>query len=393
MFLDFFIFELRREGISIGMQDVLTFYRGLSRGLVANLDELYLYARLCFIRYPRDNDLYDRIFLRYFQGIDIPAVAEDDLALLETKQFRQWLKQAIEEHRFEIHPHFMPLEELMKKFWQTVREQMEAHHGGAKWVGTGGKSPFGHSGSSRGGVRVFGGARNFSAMKVAGERRYVNYSEDKSLRHDTMRAALAQLKHLKPEGAESILDIDESIRKSALSGGEIELVFKRELRDKLDVLLFIDNGGSSMLPYVSQTRQLFSKMKRELKSLRVFYFHNTIYSYVFRDPARTQPYSLQKLLKEKDDIRVFIIGDANMAPSELLSAYGNINLGEEETESSLYWLERIRERFRHTVWLNPMRRDMWPSASMTLRRIAEIFPMEEMTLGGIRRAVERLNRS
>jgi uncharacterized protein with von Willebrand factor type A (vWA) domain len=73
---------------------------------------------------------------------------------------------------------------------------------------------------------------------------------------------------------------------------------------------------------------------------------------------------------------------------------GAITWGADDHESSLRWLERLRDRFRHSVWLNPIPKELWPDAygRTTIKRIGEVFPMEDLTLGGIKRAVTRLTR-
>jgi uncharacterized protein with von Willebrand factor type A (vWA) domain len=325
--------------------------------------------------------------------MEIPALAEDDYALLETRQFREWLREARERGEVPFRQHELNLEELMKKFWETLREQMKEHHGGSKWVGTGGNSPFGHSGYSAGGVRVFGQGRNFSAMKVIGEKRHISYSARQSLSADNVRQALALLKNMKKHAAATELDIEESIYRSGKTG-DIELVFTPPLRNQLKVILFIDNGGHSMLQHVPLTRLIFQKMSAQLKSLKTYFFHNTIYGYVYKDDMRTEAVELSQILKEDPETRVFIIGDASMAPSELFSRYGNINYGEEEYEPSTERLQAIRDRFKRVVWLNPIPESEWntPFAASTLQWIARLFPMYDMTLAGIKRAVERLNR-
>ncbi|HEX6862722.1 MAG TPA: VWA containing CoxE family protein, partial [Thermoanaerobaculia bacterium] len=67
----------------------------------------------------------------------------------------------------------------------------------------------------------------------------------------------------------------------------------------------------------------------------------------------------------------------------------------DDAEPSLAWLERLRDRFRHSVWLNPIPKEDWKVSygRMTIHKIGEVFPMEDLTIGGIRRAVERLGRS
>ncbi|HNL55940.1 MAG TPA: hypothetical protein PKI36_16130, partial [Turneriella sp.] len=163
---------------------------------------------------------------------------------------------------------------------------------------------------------------------------------------------------------------------------------------QLKVVLFIDNGGHSMLQHVPLTRLIFQKMSAQLKSLKTYFFHNTIYGYVYKDDMRTEAVELSQILKEDSETRVFIIGDASMAPSELYSRYGNINYGEEEYEPSIGRLQALRNRFKRAVWLNPIPEHEWntPFAASTLRSVAQLFPMYDMTLAGIKRAVERLNR-
>ena len=70
----------------------------------------------------------------------------------------------------------MTPEELLKYFLDRLKEQTEAHHGGSRWIGTGGTSPVGHSGYHPGGMRVGGQSMHKSAIKVAMDRRYKDYS-------------------------------------------------------------------------------------------------------------------------------------------------------------------------------------------------------------------------
>ena len=392
MFLNFF-YTLRDEGLPIGADQILEFYRAPERVTVGNTNDLFLLLRLICVKKRDDLDTFERVFLHHFYDLSIPAMAEDDYALLETRQFRDWLREARERGEVPFRHHEMDIDALMKKFWETLREQMKEHHGGGKWVGTGGNSPFGHSGHSANGVRVFGQSRNFSAVKVIGERRHVAYSSRQTLSHDNLRQALALLKNLQKHGAADELDVHETVYRSGKSG-DIELVFSAPLRDKLKVILLIDNGGHSMLQHVPLTRLVFAKMAAQLKSLKTYFFHNTIYGYVYKDDTRTEPVQLGDILKEDAATRLIVIGDASMAPGELYSRYGNINYGEEEYEPSIERLRALKLRFKHSVWLNPLSEREWrtPFAASTLTSIAQIFPMFDLTLDGLKRAVEHLNR-
>lgn len=395
MFLDGFIVCLRDYGVPVSMTDAVDFYRGMEKGLAPDLDALFLFGRLSFVRRVEHMDAYERAFAFHFYGIDLPRVAEGDPELFNTPQFREWLREAV--RKGELPPHALwtfPPGELMRRFWETVRKQAEAHHGGSRWIGTGGNSPFGHSGNASGGVRVFGEGGKRSALKVIGERRYVDYSDDTALGGANLAQALASLKKLAPSGPRDELDLDATVHESARNGGEIDLIFRRALLDRIEVVLLIDNGGTSMLPFVSLTRLLFAKVRDRFKRRDTYFFHNTIYGSLYKDSQHRAPFPTAKLLERSPETRLLILGDAAMAPEELLYPGGAITWGADDGEPSFRWLERLRDRFRHTVWLNPIPKENWPEAygRTTIKRIGEVFRMEDLTLGGIKRAVEWLNR-
>ncbi|MDP7639079.1 MAG: hypothetical protein QGG73_05120, partial [Candidatus Hydrogenedentes bacterium] len=158
LFVDF-AYLLLEYGVPASPKDILEMNRGFEKGFVQTLDDLFVFLRLTYVRRVEHMDAFERAFALYFYDIDIPPVEEGDLSLLRTKQFRDWLNKAIEEGELPARAKWdMKPEELMKKFWERLKEQTEEHHGGSKWIGTKGNSPFGHSGNAEGGVRVGGGA-------------------------------------------------------------------------------------------------------------------------------------------------------------------------------------------------------------------------------------------
>lgn len=394
LFVDF-VLLLRDYGVPASPKDLLELNAGLEKGVVKCLDDLFVFSRLVFVKRVEHMDAFERAFCLYFYGIDIPPVAEGDYELFNTKQFREWLEKMIESGEIPRKAiwHYNA-EELMQKFWDTLREQMEEHHGGSKWVGTKGNSPFGHSGNAERGVRVMGQSGNRSALKVIGDRRYVEYASTNQLRAENLRQALETMKQMKNEGPYDLLNIDETIRRTARNGGDIELVLEHDLRDKISVVLLIDNGGYSMTPFVEITRLLFQKMHERFEDMKIYYFHNTIYDKVWTDFRRLRAYPTEQLLQRRQDTRFVILGDATMAPEELDSWGGSISsYGGHKQHPSAYWLKRIGERFPHTCWLNPIPRQHWGGThgAYTLNRIGSIFHMEDMTLGGIKNMVEFLS--
>jgi hypothetical protein len=393
LFTDFF-YLLRNYGVPVSMRDVLDLYRGMEKGIVDTLDEFFVFARLTFVRRVEHMDAFERAFALYFYGIDIPRVGKDDRELLNTKQFKEWLAEAVQRGELPKTALWtMDAEELMKRFWDTVREQTEAHHGGNRWVGTGGNSPFGHSGNAKRGVRVGGGSGAKSAIKVINDRRYVDYSETNTLSDANIHQALDAMKNMKKHGAPHVLNLDETIRVTSKSG-DIDLIFDRELRDKISVVLMVDNGGTSMMPYVHLTRLLFARLNDRFKDITTYYFHNTIYGTIWSDPPRRKPITVEKILQRNQDTRVVIIGDASMAPEELAYGGGAISLDADDSLASLHWLRQINERFEYACWLNPIAREEWESTygRQTVGMIREVFHMEDMTLRGIKGMVGHLTR-
>ena len=393
LFTDF-MYLLRDYGVPVSPIDLLELNRGLDCGIVRSLDDLFVFCRLTFVRRKEHMDAYERAFAFYFLGIDIPQVAEGDMELLRTKAFREWLAKQIAEGKLpERAVHTMTPDELMARFWDTLREQMEAHEGGSKWIGQKGNSPFGHSGNAERGIRADGRSKNRSALQVIANRRYIAYSDSNELKSNNLRQALESLKHMKDVGPRSLLNLRETIHRTARNGGEIDLVFDRELRDRISVVLFVDNGGYSMDPHVDLTRLLFGRMHDRFEDLTTYFFHNSIYQHVWSDYRRTKKVSTESLLQRNPDTRIVIVGDAAMAPEELESPYGSLYHYAQDPHPSIYWLQRFAERFRHSVWLNPIPRSIWSKThgAYTLGRIRRLFHMEDMTLGGIKGMVERLS--
>ena len=281
-------------------------------------------------------------------------------------------------------------DELLKYFLDRLKEQTGEHHGGGKWIGTGGTSPVGHSGYHPGGMRVGGVSRNKSAVKVAMDRRYRDYSQQGPLTQSQMGEALKRLRNMVPLGPKDVVNIDKTIYQTMKNAGEIEIVFDRALKDRLKVILAIDNGGWSMEPYVGVVQTLFNYARAQFKELKTLFFHNTIYDYMWEDPPRIRrPFRVDDLAKLDPETRFIIVGDASMAPYELMATDGSIHVEERSSLPSYKRLQFIAETFPYSVWLNPKMAGEWPY-TRTISAIRDIFPMFELTVDGLEKAVNHM---
>ena len=393
MFVNFF-YTLRQVGIPVSPTSFLTLQKALSKGLINSIDDFYTAARAILVKSERYFDLYDQVFAHYFEGAELKQPDAVELTEIAKAMLEEWLKNpkeladalGIDEATLQK----LTPEELVQYFLDRLKEQTEAHHGGNRWIGTGGTSPVGHSGYHPGGMRVGGVSRNKSAVKVAMDRRYRDYSQEGPLTQSQIGEALKRLRHMVPVGPKDQVNIDATIYQTMKNAGEIEIVFDRSLKDRLKVILAIDNGGWSMDPYIGVVQTLFDYARAQFKDLKIFYFHNTIYDNLWEDAQRyRKPFKVDELVRLDPETRFIIVGDASMAPYELMATDGSIHIEERTTKPSIDRLRFIAETFRHSVWLNPKLEEEWPY-TRTIQIIREIFPMFELTLDGLEKAVAHL---
>ena len=393
MFIDFF-YKLKDAGIPVSPTSFLTLQKALSKGMVQSLGDFYIASRAILVKSERYFDLYDQIFAHYFEGAEMPDIDGLELDNIAKALLEEWLKNpkqiadalGMDEAALKK----LSPDELLDYFKERLKDQTERHDGGNKWIGTGGTSPVGHSGYHPEGLRVGGSSRNKSALKVANERRYKDYSRSGPLTQQLMGEALKQLRNMVPSGPMDQINIDASIYQTMKNAGEIEIVFDRSLKDRLKVILAIDNGGWSMDPYVQMVQTLFDYARSEFKDLKTYFFHNTIYDTVWEDPSRyKKPVRVDDFARKDPDTRLILIGDASMAPYELMARDGSIYVHERSGMASIERLKFLADTFPHNVWLNPVPERMWPY-TRSINAISQIFPMYELTVDGLEQAVTRL---
>ena len=395
MFIGFF-YTLKKVGVPVCPTSFLRLQKALTMGLVNSVDDFYTAARSILVKSERYFDLFDQVFAHHFEGVELRTPDAFELTEIARSLLDDWLKDPEGLARFlginEEELSRLSPEELLNYFLERLKEQTEAHHGGNKWIGTRGTSPVGHSGYHPGGMRVGGVSRNKSAVKVALERRYRDYSQEGPLTQSQIGEALKRLRNMIPIGPKDHVNIDETIYQTIKNAGEIEIIFDRSLKDRLKIILAIDNGGWSMDPYIELVQTLFNYARAQFKDLKTFFFHNTIYDKLWEDPPRRhKPYPVNELVRLDPGTRFIIVGDASMAPYELMANDGSIYIDDRSGKLSYERLRFIAKTFPHSVWLNPKLADEW-SYTHTVNIIRDIFPMFELTLDGLEKAVSYLMR-
>jgi uncharacterized protein with von Willebrand factor type A (vWA) domain len=391
-----FLYELRKRKLKVGTQEVVGLARAISLGLHDNtLDGFYYLARSLMVHRESDLDRFDEAFLAHFRGIETKA--QEFLSQLE-----EWLKdpKVLENLTDEQIAAFKDLspDEVRALFEQRLREQKERHEGGNHYIGTGGTSPFGQGGQNPAGMKAgeSKGNKGSGAVGMADARKYRPYRSDLVLDVRQIEVALRKLRKFTREGFEEELDIEASIDATARSFGELEIVMRPPKKSNVRVMLLMDVGGS-MEPFAQTCSQLFSAAKRasNFRELKTYYFHNTVYGRLFTSDTLMNPLEVTDVLELVNQRwKVVIVGDAAMAPSELMSTgpWGTaVRRADGRPLTGLDWLVLLAERFDRAVWMNPDPPQYW--AGGTCEVIRQVFPMFHLTIDGLGEAVTYLSKA
>lgn len=394
MFINFF-YLLRARGLKVSINEWLTLTEALDKGLCrSSLVDFYYLCRSIIVKSETEFDKFDLAFAEFFRGVETAEDIPDEV----WKWLDEEIKPAamIDKLKQEF-PHY-ELDELLKMLEERLEEQKEAHRGGNYWVGTGGTSVFGHNGYNPAGIRVGGESRHRSAVKVAGERNFRDFRQDNILDTRQFQMAFRKLRQFssRVEAERTELDVEGTVQETCDNAGLLSLVFEKPRQNTVKVLLLFDSDGS-MTPYSKMCSMLFQAANKSnhFKDLKTFYFHNCIYDHLYETPLcrwgdwTETEWIFQNLSSE---YKVIIVGDASMAPSELMSRGGSSYYSHYNEVPGIDWLERIKRHFSHVVWLNPIKKSYWAYdyGSFTIERVGEIFPMFELSLEGLESAIKKL---
>jgi len=388
-----FFFELRAAGVPVSITEFLTLLAAL-RAHVAQLSALEFYhlARATLVKDERHYDRFDRVFAQVFHG------AERLFAQLLGAVPQEWLRSlgerllsAEEKRRIAA---LGGWQKLLETLGERLREQHERHAGGARWIGTGGTSPFGADGFNPEGIRIGQpGSRERRAVKVWERREFRNLDDTVALGTRNLKLALRRLRRFAREGALDELDLEGTIDATARNGGLLDLKLVPERHNAVKVLLFLDVGGS-MDEHVRVCEELFSAARSEFKHLEHFYFHNFLYESLWRDNRRrvVELIATERMLRTYTrDYRVILVGDATMSPYEILEPGGSVEHW--NAEAGAVWMRRLCAAFPRLVWLNPEPPARWeysPSVRLTRELVGgRMFPL---TLAGLDHAISELRR-
>jgi uncharacterized protein len=386
MFTNFF-HALRRRGVPVTFNEWLVLQKALSENLMdSSLTRFYHLARAILVKTEGHFDKYDQAFLDCFGHIDsteeLARAVEERLRQVPPLELTEEEKRMVEE---------LDLEQVRANFLDRLLNQDEEEHiGGNSAIGIRGLSTQGAWGYNPAGVRIGQGvSRHRRAIQIAEKRNFRNYRDDLTLDTRSMKTVLSYMRQVVREGPKEVLDVDGTVDATCRNAGELELLWERARRKRIKLMLLMDAGGT-MTPHTELVSRLFSAAKDLVKDLKFYYFHNCIYQELYTDIWQQKAVSTRKVLDQTNrNYKVILVGDAYMAPSELMSRDGAIDYWYRNDRPGIEWLMDFRKRFRKVIWLNPEPKSWWPSVPST-RMIQRVFPMYELTLDGMRSGTRAL---
>lgn len=386
-----FFFELRKGGLKVSLGEYLSLLELLKRRVIRfDVEQFYYLARACLVKDEALYDRFDRVFSAHFKGIET-LFGADDTDIPEEWLRRQMELNLTEEEKARIEA-LGGWEKLMETLKKRLEEQQERHEGGNKWIGTGGRSPFGAHGYNPEGIRIGQqDSRQRRAVKVWDKREYKNLDDTLELGTRNLKVALRRLRKFARTGAAEELDLPDTIDSTAKNAGLLDIKMVPERHNATRVLLFLDIGGS-MDDHVRVCEELFSAARSEFKHLEYFYFHNCVYEGLWKDNKRRhgeRVATMDVLHKYPADYKLILVGDATMSPYEILHPGGSVEHWNEEAGAT--WMERLLDTYPKAIWLNPEPVQRWqhtPSIRMLSQIMGErMFPL---TVAGLEQGMRTL---
>ena len=391
MFLNF-LDELRAAKIPASTKEHLTLLAALQADVIEhNITEFYYLARATYVKDEGLLDRFDQVFAKVFRGLE-PTIETGTAEIPE-----EWLRKIAElnlspEEMAELQK--LGWDKLMETLAERLKEQKERHQGGNKWIGTGGKSPFGAYGSNPEGIRIGqADGRQGSAVKVWDKREFRNLDSSVELGTRNIKVALRRLRKFARDGAADELDLDSTVNGTAKKG-YLDIVMRPERHNAVKLLLMLDVGGS-MDPHVKVCEELFSAARTEFKHLEFFYFHNCPYEALWQDNKRrwSERTPVMDLLhKFPHDYKLVFVGDASMSPYEINYPGGSVEHWNEEAGD--VWMRRMLDVYHAAAWLNPIPEKSWAhSQSIQMMKTVMEDRMYPLSLEGLDRAMKGLTRA
>ena len=212
--------------------------------------------------------------------------------------------------------------------------------------------------------------------------RFISSDEYFPVTRRQMKQSFRYLRRPVREGPPMELDVEATAIEVVRKGMLLEPILVPRRINRAEILLLIDHGGS-MIPFHMLSDRLIETVLRggRLGKASIYYFHNCPVEYLYRDLAHQEYERIEELLNRRfsQQAGVLVFSDAGTARG---------GFSQERIDLTKVFLERLKQRFRSIVWLNPMPRSRWYGT--TAGQIMQNIPMFDLSRRGLDDAISVL---
>lgn len=211
---------------------------------------------------------------------------------------------------------------------------------------------------------------------------YITSDEYFPVTRRQMKQSWRNLRRPKREGPSTELNVEATVSEIGRTGILLEPVLEPKRRNRAELLLLIDQGGS-MTPFHLLARRLHETILRggRLEKAGIYYFHNCPTEYLYHDPAHHEFERIEEIFSRpySQQAGVLVFSDAG-------AARGGLNY--ERIELTKMFLDLLKRRFRYIAWLNPLPRSRWMATTASV--VMQSVPMFDFSRRGLDNAISVL---
>jgi uncharacterized protein with von Willebrand factor type A (vWA) domain len=196
-----------------------------------------------------------------------------------------------------------------------------------------------------------------------------------------MKRAWRYLRRMRRIGTPVELDVQATIEQTHRYGVFIKPVLIARRTNTARLLILSDEGGS-MVPFRRVTEPLLeSAMQSGLASVAIFFFHDVINKYLYKDPSLTRPEPLDRILASDKWTGILIISDGGAARG---------NFDEHRVKQTEQFVKSLKRAANNVAWLNPTPQSRWQRTTAGALPVRCGVPMFMLDRAGLDLALDAL---
>ena len=229
MFMQFFT-ELKAAKVPVTLKEYLMLMEGMDKGVInRRVEDFYYLSRCALVKDEKFLDRFDVVFGHVFKGLELISLEKaQDIPTEWLKRLTESFLTEEEKKQIEAMGGFDKLMEMLQERMKQGKGEGDGEEGDENSRGNGRNFPIGADGYHPEGIRIGQDkGRHGKAIKVWDKREYKNLDDQVELGTRNIKVALRRLRKFARTGAPEELDLDATIKDTAVSYTHLTLPTKR----------------------------------------------------------------------------------------------------------------------------------------------------------------------